>query len=110
MSLPDLTDADRQAVMEVLNTPNLSMGPKVDAFEESVARYVGAKHAIAVNSGTAGLHLCVRAAEIGERDLVITTQAGFAGTWTLGSPSPFKAPGPAGAIGHWEADLAKAGA
>ena len=77
MSLPDLTDADRQAVMEVLNTPNLSMGPKVDAFEESVARYVGAKHAIAVNSGTSGLHLCVRAAEIGERDLVITTPFSF---------------------------------
>ena len=77
MSLPDLTDAERQAVMEVLNTPNLSMGPKVDAFEESIASYVGAKHAIAVNSGTAGLHLCVRAAGIGERDLVITTPFSF---------------------------------
>jgi dTDP-4-amino-4,6-dideoxygalactose transaminase len=77
MSLTDLTDAERQAVMEVLNTPNLSMGPKVDAFEESIASYVGAKHAIAVNSGTAGLHLCVRAAGIGERDLVITTPFSF---------------------------------
>lgn len=42
-------------------------------------------------------------------DLVITTQDGFAGTWTLGSPDPKKAPGPEGAIGHWECDLAKAG-
>lgn len=43
-------------------------------------------------------------------DLVVTTQAGFTGTWTLGSPDPKKGPGLAGAIGHWEADLAKGGA
>jgi dTDP-4-amino-4,6-dideoxygalactose transaminase len=77
MSAPDITDAEREAVMEVLRTPNLSMGPQIDAFEASVARYVGAKHAIAVNSGTAGLHLCVRAAGIGQNDLVITTPFSF---------------------------------
>jgi perosamine synthetase len=77
MSYPDITDAERQAVMEVLHTPNLSMGPQIDAFEASVASYVGAKHAIAVNSGTAGLHLCVRAAGISQNDLVITTPFSF---------------------------------
>ena len=77
MSYPDITDAERQAVMDVLNTPNLSMGPQIDAFEAAIANYVGAKHAIAVNSGTAGLHLCVRAAGIARNDLVITTPFSF---------------------------------
>jgi len=77
MSSPDLTDADRQAVMDVINTPILSLGPKVLEFEQSFCRYTGAKHAIAVNSGTAGLHLCVRAAEIGAGDLVLTTPFSF---------------------------------
>lgn len=77
MSSPDLTDADRQAVMEVINTPNLSLGPKVVEFERAFCEYTGAKHAIAVNSGTAGLHLCVRAAGIGPGDLVITTPFSF---------------------------------
>lgn len=77
MSNPDITDEERQAVMDVLQTPNLSMGPQIDAFEASIASYVGAKHAIAVNSGTAGLHLCVRAAGIEQNDLVITTPFSF---------------------------------
>ncbi len=77
MSSPDLTDADRQAVIEVINTPNLSLGPKVVEFEQVFCEYTGAKHAIAVNSGTAGLHLCVRAAGIGPGDLVITTPFSF---------------------------------
>ena len=64
MSSPDITDAERQAVMEVINTPILSLGPKVVEFEKSFCEYTGAKHAIAVNSGTAGLHLTVRAAGI----------------------------------------------
>ena len=63
--------------MEVLYTPNLAMGPKIDAFEEAVAGFAGAKHAIAVNSGTAGLHLCVRAAGIAQNDLVVTTPFSF---------------------------------
>lgn len=77
MSSPDLTAADRQAVMEVLATPHLSLGPKLPAFERAVCEYTGARHAIAVNSGTAGLHLCVRAAGIGLGDLVITTPFSF---------------------------------
>jgi dTDP-4-amino-4,6-dideoxygalactose transaminase len=77
MSSPDLTDADRQAVIEVINTPNLSMGKWTPAFEKTFCDLTGAKHAISVNSGTAGLHLCVRAAGIGAGDLVITTPFSF---------------------------------
>jgi dTDP-4-amino-4,6-dideoxygalactose transaminase len=77
LSSPDLTNAERQAVMDVLNTPNLSMGPEYLAFEDAIAEYVGAKHAISVSSGTAGLHLCVRAASIQEGDLVLTTPFSF---------------------------------
>ena len=77
MSYPDITDAERQAVMDVLNTPNLAMGPQIDAFEEAIAKFAGAKQAIAVNSGTAGLHLCVRAAGIEQNDLVVTTPFSF---------------------------------
>jgi len=77
MSSPDLTDADRQAVMAVLNTPNLSIGPKIEEFEAAFRRLTGAKHAVGVNSGTSGLHLCVRAAGIGAGDLVVTTPFSF---------------------------------
>lgn len=77
MSSPDLTEAERRAVLEVLNTPVLSMGKQTLAFEEAVCKFSGASHAIAVNSGTSGLHLCVRAAGIGLGDLVITTPFSF---------------------------------
>jgi len=77
MSSPDITDAERKAVMNVLHTPNLSIGPQIEAFEKRVAEYVGATEAVGVNSGTAGLHLCVRAAGIGSGDLVITTPFSF---------------------------------
>jgi dTDP-4-amino-4,6-dideoxygalactose transaminase len=77
MSSPDLSDADREAVNQVVQTPNLSMGPKIAAFEQAFCDLTGAKHAIGVNSGTAGLHLCVRAADIGVSDVVITTPFSF---------------------------------
>lgn len=77
MSSPDLTDAERQAVADVMNSPMLSMGHYVTDFEQAFCDLTGAKHAIAVNSGTAGLHLCVRAAGIGAGDLVITTPFSF---------------------------------
>jgi perosamine synthetase len=77
MSSPDITDAERQAVAEVLNTSSLSMGNRIDRFEDAFKDYTGSKHAIGVNSGTAGLHLCVRAANIKLNDLVITTPFSF---------------------------------
>jgi len=77
MSSPDLTDAEREAVAAVLRTPNLSMGGEILAFEEAVRDYTGSRHAIGVSSGTAGLHICVRAAGIGAGDWVITTPFSF---------------------------------
>jgi len=77
MSGPDITDAERAKVIEVINSPMLSMGAQTANFESAVAGFVGAKHAITVNSGTAGLHLCVRAADIQPGDLVITTPFSF---------------------------------
>lgn len=77
MSAPDLSERERQAVADVLKTPVLSMGKQGKAFEAAVSRYSGAKHAIAVSSGTAGLHLCVRAAGIEAGDLVLTTPFSF---------------------------------
>lgn len=77
MSSPDLTEAERQAVAAVLRTPNLSMGAEIRAFEDAFRAFTGQKHAIGVSSGTAGLHLCVRAAGIQDGDLVITTPFSF---------------------------------
>jgi len=77
MSSPDISDADRQAVQSVLETTQLSMGPKVKGFEDAFRGITGAKHAIAVNSGTAGLHMCVRAAGVDAGDIVITTPFSF---------------------------------
>lgn len=77
MSSPDLNDADRQAVINVISTPILSMGKYTADFEKAFCDLTGAKHAIAVNSGTAGLHLCVRAAGIGAGDLVVTSPFSF---------------------------------
>jgi dTDP-4-amino-4,6-dideoxygalactose transaminase len=77
MSSPDLTEAERQAVASVLRTPSLSMGHEIEAFEAAFCDFTGCKHAIGVNSGTGGLHLCVRAAGISDGDLVITTPFSF---------------------------------
>jgi perosamine synthetase len=77
MSSPDLTEAEVAAVNEVLSTRWLSLGPKLEAFERAAAAYVGTVHALAVNSGTSGLHLCTIAAGVGRGDLVITTPFSF---------------------------------
>jgi len=80
LSSPDVTDAEREAVMAVLRTPRLSIGPRVEAFEAAVAERAGRDYGVAVNSGTSGLHLCVRAAGLGEGDEVITTPFSFVAT------------------------------
>lgn len=77
LSNPDITDVERRAVLDVLETSSLSLGPKVGEFERAMAKYIGVKHAIAVNSGTSGLHLIVRALGIGRNDEVITTPFSF---------------------------------
>ncbi len=77
LSAPDISDAEIAAVVEVLRTPHLSLGPKLDEFERLAAEYAGTTHAVAVNSGTSGLHLCVRALGIRRGDEVITTPFSF---------------------------------
>jgi perosamine synthetase len=77
MSGPDLTDSELAAVQGVLSTPFLSMGPCVHELESRFAKYVGARCAVAVSSGTAGLHLAVIASGVGYGDLVITTPFSF---------------------------------
>jgi perosamine synthetase len=77
LSAPDVTEAEIEAVSAVLRTSHLSLGPKLDEFEQAMARYVGTSHAIAVNSGTSGLHLCIRALGISEDDEVIVPSFAF---------------------------------
>jgi len=77
LSSPDITESEIQAVGRVLRTPRLSLGPKLEEFEEAVAAYTGAEHAVAVNSGTSGLHLCIRALRIGPGDEVILPSLTF---------------------------------
>jgi perosamine synthetase len=71
LSAPDVSEAEIEGVVAVLRSPHLSLGPKVREFEAAVAEYVGAPEAVAVSSGTAGLHLCVKALGIGAGDEVI---------------------------------------
>jgi len=71
LSAPDITEADIEAVVDVLRTPRLSLGPRMEEFERAVASYVGVHHGVAVSSGTGGLHLSLRALGIGEGDEVI---------------------------------------
>ena len=77
LSAPDITQAEIDAVTEVMRSGRLSLGPAVERFENAVAGFVGAKHAIAVSSGTCGLHLLVRAFNLGPGDEVITTPFSF---------------------------------
>lgn len=77
LSAPDITETEIAAVVEVLRSPRLSLGPKTVEFERAVAEYAGTKHAVAVNSGTSGLHLCVRALGLKAGDEIITTPFSF---------------------------------
>ena len=92
LSGPDITQAEIDAVVAVMRSDRLSLGPRVEAFEAAVADRAGRKYGVAVNSGTSGLHLCVKALGIGEgpayparrgeagRDEVITTPFSFVAT------------------------------
>jgi len=76
----DITQAEIDAVTAVLRSDRLSLGPVTEQFERAVAQRVGRAHGIAVNSGTSGLHLCVRALGLGPGDEVITTPFSFIAT------------------------------
>lgn len=77
LSAPDILESDIEAVAKVLRSPRLSLGPVAEAFEQALADYVGMEHGIAVSSGTAGLHLCIRAMGIGKGDEVIVPSFSF---------------------------------
>lgn len=80
LSGPDITEREIEAVADVMRSGWLSLGPKVPAFEKAMAEYVGVKHAVAVSSGTTGLHLLVRALDIKRGDEVISTPFSFIAT------------------------------
>jgi len=77
LSGPDISQQEIDAVVEVLRSGRLSLGPKIEQFEQALADFVGVQHGIAVSSGTAGLHLLMRAIEVGPGDEVITTPFSF---------------------------------
>jgi perosamine synthetase len=82
LSRPDITDREIEAVCAVLAGSDLSLGPKLAEFERSFAEYIGRKRAVAVNSGTSGLFLCISALGIGPGDEVITTPFTFVASAT----------------------------
>jgi len=77
LARPVLGEAEERAVIEVLRSGQLSLGPRLAQFEGAFAARVGARLASAVSSGTAGLHLALRAAGVGEGDEVITSPFSF---------------------------------
>ena len=77
LSSPDIDDDDTAAVVRVLRTSQLSLGPVLAEFERSFAGYVGAPHGVGVSSGTAGLHLALLALGIGAGDEVIVPSFTF---------------------------------
>jgi perosamine synthetase len=77
LAKPVLGEAEERAVIEVLRSGQLSLGPKLGEFERLFAERVGAQHASAVSSGTAGLHLALRAVGVESGDEVITSPFSF---------------------------------
>ncbi|MGI9097370.1 MAG: DegT/DnrJ/EryC1/StrS family aminotransferase [Solirubrobacteraceae bacterium] len=77
LARPVLGEAEEQAVIEVLRSRQLSLGPRVPAFERAFAARLGVAHACAVSSGTAGLHLALRAAGVRDGDEVVTSPFSF---------------------------------
>jgi len=78
MSAPDVNEDDCAAVLEVLRSGRLALGPRREELETLVADYVGVRRAVAVSSGTAALHLLVRTLGIGEGDEVLVPSFTFA--------------------------------
>ncbi len=77
LARPVLGDAEEQAVLDVLRSGQLSLGPRLEEFERRFAARLGVPLASAVSSGTAGLHLALRAVGVGEGDEVITSPFSF---------------------------------
>src|SRR5436309_7636405 len=77
---PEIGDEEIRSVVETLRSGWLTTGAKVKRFEEQFAGYLGCRHAVAVNSGTAALHLALDAVGIKEGDEVIVPTMTFAAT------------------------------
>ena len=77
LAKPHIDNNDIQQVVDVMKTGMLSLGPKIPEFEEKFAKLIETKYAIAVNSGTSGLHLCLRALDIKKGSEVITSPFSF---------------------------------
>jgi perosamine synthetase len=77
LAKPVLGEEEERAVIEVLRSGQLSLGPKLAEFERLFAERLGAPHACAVSSGTAGLHLALRAVGVGPGDEVVTSPFSF---------------------------------
>ncbi|MBS1871538.1 MAG: DegT/DnrJ/EryC1/StrS family aminotransferase [Actinobacteria bacterium] len=77
LAQPVLGPEEEAAVIEVLRSGQLSLGPRVPAFEQAFAARLGVPHASAVSSGTAGLHLALRAVGVEEGDEVVTSPFSF---------------------------------
>lgn len=77
LARPVLGEAEERRVLDVLRSGQLSLGPLLPAFEEAFAARVGAPYGSAVSSGTAGLHLALRAAGVTDGTEVVTTQFSF---------------------------------
>src|SRR5689334_7708668 len=75
-----IEEDDIQAVVDVLRSDWLTTGPKIEEFEEALAAYVGAKHAVSFSSGTAALHGAASAAGLKAGDEAVTTPLTFAAT------------------------------
>lgn len=83
-SRQDITQADIDAVVEVLRSNLLTQGPAVPAFEQAVVARVGARHAVAVNSGTSALHIACLALGLGEGDRLWTVPNTFVASANCG--------------------------
>lgn len=77
-SRQNVVQADIDAVVETLRSDFLTQGPKVELFEEAFAQYIGSKYAVAVNNGTAALHLCALVLGVQPGVKVITSPITFA--------------------------------
>lgn len=77
LAKPDLSGRESELVAEVIASGRLSLGPMQDRFEKGFAAWLGVDDAVAVSSGTAALHLCVRALGWGAGDRVVTTPFTF---------------------------------
>lgn len=74
---PYVGEEEKEALSKVIDCKELSRGPFVEIFEQQFAEYVGKRYAVAVNSGTSGLHLAVKALNWKKGDLVLTTPYSF---------------------------------